>query len=364
MDKSKLIIKLACLVGYLLFAGFSAYFTASSLSLNLLNGTNLWLIFAMVFVVALLAGWCLTNALEELNKPIQASRAKFSLNLVGFLLFWTFSFMTNVHYFFVEKHGYSILSKELTSEKNFIVDNTSKSNKTIEDQKNAAQLTLSAQVNANLDSFHREIQNTMKNHTGFGDACIAILKSTENILAKDSKIYDDKNEYVIFDDVRDSGDRGVTQRHRLPELQVKYTARIADQLNKKLAVIDNFYERKKNQNIELTELLDSINTLETRHLPVVEKDGSVTALYKYQKIQDSRVTSKMPDNYVKGLTVMDGEKVKEYNTYPSNRMFDTVSVWSDIVSGRLAGMTMIQWIIIALLFDIVAFILFTIFRKK
>ena len=84
MNKEKLIVKLACLVGYLLFSGFSAYFTASSLSLNLLNGTNLWLIFALVLVVAILAGWCLTNVIVELQKQVGASRSTFVFNLVGF----------------------------------------------------------------------------------------------------------------------------------------------------------------------------------------------------------------------------------------------------------------------------------------
>ena len=45
-------------------------------------------------------------------------------------------------------------------------------------------------------------------------------------------------------------------------------------------------------------------------------------------------------------------------------MFDTMSVWGDITNGLLADMTMIQWIIIALIFDIVSFILFTIFRNQ
>lgn len=364
MNKGKLILKLAYLAGYLLFAGFSAYFTASSLSLNLLNGTNLWLVFVLVLVVAILAGWCLTNVIEELQKRVRASKAVFIFSLLGFLVFWTFSFMTNVHYFFVEKHGYSILTKELSSAKNYIEENTTKSNKNIEDQKNTAQMAVSASVHANIESFNRELNNTMEHHEGFGEACINILNSTENILAKDSKTYGDKNEYVVFDDVRDAGDRGVTQRSRFPELQTKYTARMLEQLNKKLAVIENFFDRKKDQNTELTELLEPISELETKHLPAVLKDGSVNAFYKYYDQQDGRVISKMPNDYIKKCVVKNGEDIKSFNVYPSKRMFDTMSVWGDIISGRLVGMTMLQWIIIALIFDIVSFILFALFRKE
>lgn len=360
------IAKIACLVGYLLFAGFSAYFTATSLWLNLLNGSamwTMWLVFVLVLIVSVLAGMCLTNVIKELKDRVRPSRSAFILNLLGFFIFWTFSFTTNVHYFFVEKHGFSILSKELISARHYIEENTSKSNQLIDEQKNTAEMAISAQVQANLEAFDRELNNTIAHNMGFGEVCINILNATEDALAKDSKTYNDKNTYIIFDDERDSGDRGVTTRSRFTELRTKYAARMAEQLKKKLGVIENFYENKKDQNAELTELLEPIDELENKHLPAVEKDGSVNAYYKYNSIQDARVISKMPDEYNKKCVVKNGDKIQKFNTYPSKRMFDTMSVWGDITSGRLVDMTMIQWIIIALIFDLVSFILFTIFRK-
>lgn len=363
MNKEKLIVKVACLIGYVVFASFSAYFTASSLSLNLLNGTNLWIVFVLVFIVSILAGWCLSNVLAEARNTLNPSKSRFLVNLSGFVIFWMFSFLTNVHYFFVEKHGYNILVKELTGAKTYIADNTSKSNRQIDDQKNVAQQMLVAQVQANVEAFHREILNTMQNQTGFAEACISILKSTESILQKDAKVYGDNNLYVIFDDKRDMGDRGTTLRSRLPQLQIKYTARIQEALNKKLAVIENYYERRKNNDAQLLELLDPINELSDKHLPEVEKDGSVNAFYAYHRIQDSRVIAKMPQTYHKQASVVKDGEVKEYRIYPSSRMFDTMSVWNDIIHSRVTDMTMVQWIIIALIFDIVAFILFAAFRK-
>ena len=365
--KSNSIAKIACLVGYLLFAGFSAYFTATSLWLNLLNGSDMWtmwLVFVLVLVVSILAGMCLTNVIRELKDRVRPSRSAFILNLIGFLIFWTFSFTTNVHYFFVEKHGFSILSKELISAKHYIEDNTSKSNNLIDEQKNTALMAIEAQVHTNLDVFVRELNNTMEHHEGFGEACINILNSTEDALKKDSMMYGDKNTYVIYNEQEDAGDRGVTARHRFPELRTKYAARMEEQLKKKLTVIENFYEAKKDKNAELTELLDPINELENKHLPAVEKDGSVDAYYKYNSIQDARVISKMPNVYNEKCIIKSGEKITKFNTYPSKRMFDTMSVWGDIIAGRLSDMTMIQWIIISLIFDIVSFILFTLFRKQ
>ncbi|MCD8237155.1 MAG: hypothetical protein LUD00_11050 [Prevotellaceae bacterium] len=358
MNKSKLILKLAYLVGYLLFSGFSAYFTASSLSLNLLNGTNLWLVFVLVLVVAMLAGWCLTNVISELQKNVGASKVTFAFSLVGFFIFWTFSFVTNVHYFFVEKHGYSILTQELSSAKGYIEKNTTQSNKEIEDRKNIAIAAVSAAVHAKIDSFSNELDNTMNNRKGFGESCVIILNTTETILLQDSAIYGDKNEYVIFDDERDRGDIGITSRNRCKELHVKYASRMELQLKKKTDVIKNFYERQKNQNVELIDLTPTITELEEKHLPAVLKDGSVNAFYTYYNQQDGRVISKMPDGYRKECVVdSDGEIIK-FNVYPSKRMFDTMSVWGDIFSVRIYGMTMFQLIIIALIFDIVSFILF------
>lgn len=350
----KVIMKLACLAGYLLFASLSAYFTATSLSLNLFNGTNIWFIFVLVLVISILAGWCLTNVIVEMKKRIGASRSKFALNLLGFLVFWLFSFTTNVHYFFVEKHGYTILTKELASANQYIVDNTTKANKGIDDQRNTAKMAIEAIVSTNQNTFSREIRNTMDGHYGFGDACISILKSTESSLRKDAEMYGDNNDYVIFDDVRDAGDRGVTQRSRIGDLQVKYVARMEELKKQKIAVIDNYYDRQKDQNDELVELQDTIKMLEEDHLPAVLKDGSVSAFYKYYDQQNGRVIAKMPIEYK--------DYAQKAEVYSSQRMFDTMSVWSDILKGRLGDMTMIQWIIIALICDLVAFILFALFR--
>ena len=85
--------------------------------------------------------------------------------------------MTNVHYFFVEKHGFSILSKELVSAKHYIEENTSKSNQLIDEQKNTAEMAISAQVQANLDAFDRELNNTIAHGHGFGEVCINILNT-------------------------------------------------------------------------------------------------------------------------------------------------------------------------------------------
>lgn len=363
---SKVITKLACLIGYLLFAGFSAYFTATSLWLNLMKGSDMWtfwLVYVLVMTVSILAGVCLTNAIKEFTDSVRPSRSAFAWNMIGFFVFWAVSFTTNVHYFFVEKHGHTILSQELISAKNYIEDNTSKTNQLINEQKDAAKMAITAQVSTHLEDYKKELDHTVNRHEGFGELCINILNAIEVALAKDSATYNDKNTYVVFDEVKDAGDRGVTDRRRFGSLYTKYATRALEQLNKKIAVIEKYYENKKNQNATLNALLDVICELEDKHLPAVEKDGSIIAYYKYNSIQDARVISKMPREVAEGNAVSQSGAIAEYKVYPSNRMFDTWSVWSDIISGRLANMTIVQWILIALIFDIVSFMLFTLFRK-
>ena len=364
MNKA-IISKVALFIGYLLFATFSAYFTATSLSLNLMQGTNLWLIFVMVFIIALLAGWCLNNVIVQISNP--SSKASFIFSIIGFLLFWGVSFATNVHYFFVDKHGFDVVSKELTAAHDYIVQNTADTNKKIDDDRDVAKSVLIAQVSTSSEAFEREIHNTMEGHIGFGDACINILNSIERMLEQDKSIYNDNNSYVIFDEERDTGDRGKTQRSQLSTIQAKYEGRILNALNKKLGVIDSYYNSKKDSNSKLKNTLRDIQDLEENHLPIVLEDGSVTALFAYHAQQNARVITKMPHDFISMCEIVDEDsgKLDSYVVYPSNHMFDTFTVWGDIFAGRLPSyMKMIQWVLISLIIDIVAFLLFALFCKK
>lgn len=365
MNKT-ILSKIALFLGYLLFACFSAYFTATSLSLNLMKGTKLWLIFIMVFVVALLAGWCLTNIIRQINEP--SSKSAFILSILGFVLFWGISFTTNVHYFFVDKHGYDVVSKELNAARDYIVANTSETNKKIDDTRDIAKNVLIAQVNTSAEEFEREIRNTMDGHYGFGDACISILKSIERVLTQDKDLYNDINSYVIFDDTRDIGYRGTTDRSRLRVIQDEFEGRIVNALNKKLGVIDAYYNSQKDANSKLKNTLRVIQDLEENHLPVVLQDGTVNALFTYQEQQNAHVITKMPADFLstcEKTSEEDTGKVVKYTVYPSNRMFDTFTVWDDIFHSRLPGyMKMIQWILISLIVDIISFLLFALFCKK
>ncbi len=368
MDRTKLIKKLALYAAYALFAGFSAYFTATSFSLNLLHTDELLsfiFVYILVFIVAVMAGWCLTKFIEEMKKKRGASKMAATFSFLGFLIFWIISFATNVHFFFIEKHGFSILGKELSSAKTYIVDNTENSNRVIEDKKEEDKKIVTAQVVTNGDAFAKEIQSTLKSNYGFGDACIAILNATENILNSSNSIYDDKNTYIIFDEVNDAGDRGTTQRSKIETLQTKYLGLMAQQLNKKIDVITKYYDKQKNQNQDLLKLLHPIAKIENEHYPLAAKDGSANAYFKLQQYQQTNVIDKMtkiPNKESFAETCIkynENGDIEKINVYPSARMFETATVWVDMMKHRLpGGMPMIQWIILSLIFDIMAFLLF------
>ena len=373
---SKLITKLALFTGYLIFAGFSAYFTATSLSLNLLQGTKLWLIFIMVFIIALLAGWLLTRFIQQIVDP--TSKTLIILDLLGFLVFWGFSFTTNVHYFFVQKNGFTVLNNELIAAKDYLTENTLEAQKRVEAERiNAKSVTESAVLNG-LSSFRNEFNNTLAHHLGFGEQCILHLKGIEQELRRDTARYKDHNHYLIYNDETDRGYRGQTSRPQLQSIYDVFDRRVNEQLRWKLASIDRYYDMQKVDARKYQLLLDTIAWLESndenRDIKTVQQDGSVAAYYAYSGQQNAMVLDHMPEEFAVAQIEYgtyeneDGETVQKmvgYKNYPSKHMFDTWTVWGEIFKGYLPDyMKIIQWILISLLFDIVSFILLTLFFKN
>lgn len=365
MDKTRLIKKMALYAAYALFAGFSAYFTATSFSLNLLHTDKLFsfiIVYVLVFIVAIMAGWCLAIFIEEMQKKRGASKMAATFSFLGFLIFWIISFTTNVHFFFIEKHGFSILGKELSSAKNYINENTEAENHKVKEEKEKAITLVSNQINNSIAGFSHEIQNTINGHYGFGPACVNILKSTEDILNGTRETYGDKGaDYTIFNDKLDAGDIGTTQTTKITKvLYPKYKGRMEEKRDIKIGFIRRHFDAKLDNNSKLRELLQPISIIENKHYPIVAEDGSANAYFKCQQFQQHNVIDKMPPEFIKScVEYQENGDVKKINIYPSARMFETATVWLDMMKHRLpGGMPMIQWILVSLIFDIMAFLLF------
>lgn len=373
---SKVITKIALFLGYLVFAGFSAYFTATSLSLNLMQGTSLWLIYIMVFIVALLAGWLLTKFIQQITDP--TSKTLFILELIGFLVFWGVSFATNVHYFFVQKNGFTVLNNELIAAKDYLTENSTEVQKRLEQERLDARSVTESAVLSGKSNFRDELNNTLAHRLGFGEQCILHLKGIEQALRQDTAKYNDHNRYLIYNEETDRGYIGQKSRSQLVAIYSEYDRRISEQLRWKLASIDRYYDLQKFEGRKYQSLLDTIAWLEKndemRDLQTVQQDGSVRAYYSYSGQQNAMVIDHMPQEFVdaqieyKTIENSNGEEVQKmtgYKTYPSKHMFDAWTVWREIFKGYMPSyMTIIQWVLIALIFDIVAFLLLFLFFKN
>ena len=118
---NQIIKKIACWIGYGLFAGWSAVMTAESISMSM-NLRPVWVVFIFVFIVALVAGFCLSGMVEEIKNTVNPNKSKFVLCLLGFLLFWGFSFATNVHYSLMRNDGLEVVKAELGNYRSYVED--------------------------------------------------------------------------------------------------------------------------------------------------------------------------------------------------------------------------------------------------
>ena len=370
MNRLSILKKLAYWLGYCLFAGYSAYMTAKSVAMSF-ELTNTWIVFVFVFIVALIAGYCLSTVVGEMKNQFNPSRVKFLLGLLGFLLFWGVSFMTNVHYMLMSNEGLKVVSAELGTYKSFVEESVSSKKEDIK-EKEAADITIcEASVQNLLDNFKRECEASIR--YGFGDRAIGYLKDIEDYFTVSGGKFQDRYNYKhsIFDDDKDGGDRGKTGVREVKALQEKYSIRVAEKVLRRETVIRDYYKRMIPQAKDLELIKQFINdSLYVVDVPQLTEIATPDVYYQFQKQQ---LTNNIYHRLDKADQVAVSRLMKEskttsdedidkgkyrYRTYPSARMFSTFNVWEDMVSGRLPNdMRMLGWILFSLIIDIVAYIL-------
>lgn len=371
MNKLKLLKKLTCWVGYCLFAGYSSYMTAKSVAMSFELNDQIIAVFVFVFIVALLAGWCLSITIEELQNRFNPSKARFIGGILGFLLFWGVSFATNVHYMLMSKEGLRVVTAELGVYKTYVEDYINNTKNGIKEQEQADIALCEASVSRLMDDFVMECDASIR--PGFGDRAIAKLKEIEKYFERTSGQYDDRYTYggSIYDDDKDNGDKGKRGPREVNVLKDKYSLRIIEKLQRRESVIRNFYKQQQSQSRNMDLMAHFINdSLYTVDVPQITEIATPDVYYQFQKIQlQGNISNRLNNidqvnisNLMKeGKTgnVDDIEKGEfRYRVYPSSRMFGTFNVWGDMLNGRLpADMKLIGWILFALIVDIVAFIL-------
>lgn len=370
MNNSAIIKKIACWIGYYLFAGYSAYMTAQSVAMSF-ELSQVWIVFVFVFIVAVIAGNCLSMAIGEIQNRINPSKSKFVLGLVGFLLFWGVSFATNVHYMLMSNEGLKVVSAELGTYKSYVEESV-RSKKDGIKEKEANDIALcEASVQNLLDEFKRECKSSIR--PGFGDRAIAYLKAIEDYFTNSAGKFDDQYSYKnsIFDDDKDRGDRGKTGVREVMALEEKYSIRITEKLLRRENVIRDYYKRMipqiKNMDLIRRFINDSLYVVD---IPQITEIATPDVYYQFSKVQLTNnvfhrldktdqvaIERQMKESKTEEIDDIDKGKYR-YRSYPSSRMFSTFNVWDDMMHGRLPNdMKLFGWILFSLIVDLVAFIL-------
>ncbi len=370
MNKISIIKKISCWIGYCLFAAYSSYMTAKSVAMSFeLN--QVWIVFVFVFIVAVIAGYCLSLVIGELQNRFNPSKSKFILGLLGFLLFWGVSFATNVHYMLMSNEGLKVVSSELGIYKNH-VEEVVRNNKEGIKEKEAADIALcEASVQNLMDEFKRECESSVR--YGFGDRAIGYLKDIEDYFTSSGGKFNDQYSYKhsIFDDDKDKGDKGKTGAREVMALKDKYSIRIAEKLLRRESVIRDYYKRKipqiKDMDLIRQFICDSLYVVD---IPQITEIATPDVYYQFSKVQltnnilhrldnDDKLSidRKMKESKTKDVDGIDKGEY-QYISYPSSRLFSTFNVWDDMLHNRLPNdMKLLGWILFSLIVDVVAYVL-------
>lgn len=369
MNKNQIIKKVACWIGYCLFAGWSSVMTAESISMSM-DLKPVWLVFIFVFIVALIAGFCLSGMIKQIQNRTNPNKGMFVLCMLGFLLFWGFSFMTNVHYSLMRNDGLKVVKAELGNYRDYIERESEMSKQAIDDEKRADLSLLNATLDNKFNVFLRECDHSIRD--GFGPQARGYLKDIEAYFTSTSKKYNDMYNYQnsIFDDEKDKGDLGTTGNAKVAVLKEKYRLRIVENQLRRQGVIEKYYKallanRPSHANVKIF-INDSLMPVD---IPQLEDIATPQVYYQFQKVQLSTIRQHLSasdlakidlstkESKTRNVEDIDNGKFR-YRVYPSERMFNTFNVWSDLLGGRMPyGMKLFGWILFSLIIDIVAFVL-------
>lgn len=330
-----------------------------------------WIVFIFVFIVAIIAGYCLSTVIGELQNRFNPSKSKFILGLLGFLLFWGVSFATNVHYMLMNNEGLKVVSAELGTYKSY-VEEAIRNNKNGIKEKESEDIALcEASVQNLMDEFKRECDSSIR--YGFGDRAIGYLKDLEDYFTSSGGKFNDQYTYKnsIFDDDKDKGDRGKTGAREVTSLKDKYSIRIAEKLLRRENVIRDYYKRMIPQIKDMDLIKEFINdSLYVVDIPQITDIATPNVYYKFSKMQ---LTNNILHRLDKADQIALERQMKEsktdnpndidkgeyrYRNYPSSRMFSTFNVWDDMLHHRLPNdMKLLGWILFSLIVDIIAYVL-------
>lgn len=359
----QLIVTIVLFLAYAIFAGLSAWWTGSSWSVN--TGISwVWVACIVAFVVSVLASYCLTKVIDQFRNT-NGSWTWILIYAVGFLFLWSLSFMTNVHYNYVVKHGYDNMNVQLHDGLTYLNDSIKRLSKDPENRKNIAIENLLTSMQGYQNLFDKSLNDGRSGliPDGFGRDCITILNQMESFLRSDTALYQDKNNYEIFDD-NDASHKSDIGKKDYDRIGKKYNRFITTARETKIGVITRYYDNQKTTGRTLDSLVAVTNS-DIKELEKLSKKKNFNDYYTFYNEKLSPLIGAMPEQYKTnlGTKIIDNTGKKRYRIYPSDRMFDWWDVWNDLnilpKDAQLGGKMPMS-----LALDICAFILFIFFYRE
>lgn len=330
------VIKKVCIaLGYALLAGYSAFMTATSVSLK----WNLPFVmaFIIVFIFALICGYSLNAAIKEMKNDTNPSVFKIIKNICVFLAFWIFSFATNVHYNVIQQHGYDNINQKLRSCIVYLDSATNKASLNTENEIRNAKQEIRAKIGPLTQKFHNSLDPKNPSFPGFGPDCKTLLQQIAKVLNDDNALHDDKSTYVVYDESYHDAYLGTKGYKECLKLQTKFDDIISGCLSTKDKAIDDYYASITMKKDLIDELKTVADSLDKNELAKLEGKDDFKALYSCYKSLKKNVFDKMPDDYKAYASRMVQDKGGDlrYVLYPSENMFDFMTMWGDWWNDRI-----------------------------
>ncbi|TFH94329.1 hypothetical protein [Porphyromonas levii] len=351
MDKDFL-RKLVAFLFYVAFAGISCWATAESLHLLLPSWPVVfcWVVSIGFFVIASYGSKLVVDSLNT-NIYLEKRPAKLFGGVLLMLVFWLCcSFPTNMHTFFYRSAINDIALQDVQKTNSYIdqLANNTQINRSIE--KNIE--NLEREVEAALTGLENEIDNLA--NPGFGD------RSKEH-LTKIAKA-------VGVDVIAELSYRGTSPQQR-KLLKDQYRKIAYQHMNNRIATIKESGEKAKQQEYvpkarSLAEKLMQATQLLSEHKAkgevvnnlISNSDALLTQSYGLIRTYRSLINILEEDEAI---------YLTDNGVSRTHRMLSVIDVWQDYFDGKFKGRGVGYWILLALLVDIAAMVLFSYtFRRE
>ena len=349
----ELIRKVGLFLAFCLFVCLSADMTATSVHLRWLGGYNYWVVFALFFVISLVASWSLTRVIKELKKE-NGSILSFLLALVAFLVFWLISFSTNVHYQVLQEHGHTNLCEQLADCNRYLSQGYDKN-------LDERIMRFRNEKDKKWNDFRKEVLNEGdKEQIGFGGVAETKFKELQTFLNEEAQKYNlniEENYYEGDYQKIAKDNRGNTKRQELNDIINRSPKVYVDDVAKKIEGAirkdyTNISEKDKAKYERKVVVLE-------RKLKEVD-NGDIWGLFEIceEMENDLMVMPGYKEYSQKKMKNEEGQEIIKFNTYPSTYLFNVEKVWDDWFSDNLPPeINLSGQFLLSTAIDAVAFIL-------